>query len=108
MRLARVSGRSHFESSGLAYRRPVGGDKAVSSKCELCSVSFRRPQGAGMSHAQDVLPRIFVCYRRTDAPAHAGRIYDRLVERFGADNVYRDLDSTTPGADFAEVINETI
>jgi TIR domain len=54
------------------------------------------------------LPRIFVCYRRTDAPAHAGRIYDRLVERFGTDNVYRDLDSTTPGADFAEVINETI
>jgi hypothetical protein len=54
------------------------------------------------------LPRIFVCYRRTDAPAHAGRIYDRLVERFGTDNVYRDLDSTTPGADFAEVINQTI
>jgi hypothetical protein len=54
------------------------------------------------------LPRIFVCYRRTDAPAHAGRIYDRLAERFGAANVYRDLDSTTPGADFAEVINETI
>jgi TIR domain len=54
------------------------------------------------------LPRIFVCYRRTDAPAHAGRIYDRLVERFGADNVYRDLDSTAPGADFAEVITETI
>jgi hypothetical protein len=61
-----------------------------------------------MSHLQDGLPRIFVCYRRTDAPAHAGRIYDRLVDRFGAANVYRDLDSTTPGADFAEVINETI
>jgi hypothetical protein len=51
---------------------------------------------------------IFVSYRRTDAPAHAGRIYDRLVERFGKDNVYKDLDSTAPGADFAEVINETI
>jgi hypothetical protein len=51
---------------------------------------------------------IFVSYRRTDAPAHAGRIYDRLVERFGKDNVYKDLDSTVPGADFAEVIDETI
>jgi hypothetical protein len=51
---------------------------------------------------------IFVSYRRTDAPAHAGRIYDRLVERFGKDNVYRDLDSTVPGADFAEVIDQTI
>src|SRR5829696_5974109 len=51
---------------------------------------------------------IFVSYRRTDAPAHAGRIYDRLVDRFGKDNVYKDLDSTAPGADFAEVIKETI
>jgi hypothetical protein len=51
---------------------------------------------------------IFVSYRRTDAPAHAGRIYDRLVDRFGKDNVYKDLDSTAPGADFVEVIDETI
>src|SRR5215213_2824163 len=51
---------------------------------------------------------IFVSYRRSDAPAHAGRIYDRLVDRFGKDNVYKDLDSTAPGADFAEVIEETI
>jgi hypothetical protein len=62
----------------------------------------------GVFHRQGAVPRIFVCYRRTDAPAHAGRIYDRFVERFGTDNVYRDLDSTAPGADFAEVINETI
>jgi hypothetical protein len=54
------------------------------------------------------MPSIFVSYRRTDAPAHAGRIYDRLVERFGKENVYRDLDSTAPGADFAEVIDHTI
>jgi hypothetical protein len=51
---------------------------------------------------------IFISYRRADAPAHAGRIYDRLVERLGKDNVYKDLDSTAPGADFAEVIDDTI
>jgi hypothetical protein len=51
---------------------------------------------------------IFVSCRRVDAPAHAGRIYDRLVERFGKDAVYMDLDSTAPGADFAEVIDATI
>jgi hypothetical protein len=38
----------------------------------------------------------FVSYRRNDAPAHAGRIYDRLAERLGKDNVYMDLDSTVP------------
>src|SRR4051794_30836755 len=51
---------------------------------------------------------IFVSYRRNDAPGHAGRIYDRLVGRFGATNVYMDLDSTAPGADFVEVINNTL
>jgi WD40 repeat protein len=51
---------------------------------------------------------IFVSYRRSDAPAHAGRLYDRLVERFGRTNVFKDLDSMEPGADFVEAIEETI
>jgi len=51
---------------------------------------------------------IFVSYRRNDAPAHAGRIYDRLAQRLGKDNVYMDLDSTVPGADFGDVIEQTI
>jgi class 3 adenylate cyclase/tetratricopeptide (TPR) repeat protein len=51
---------------------------------------------------------IFVSYRRSDAPAHAGRIYDRLAERLGKDNVYMDLDSTVPGVDFGDVIGQTI
>jgi class 3 adenylate cyclase/tetratricopeptide (TPR) repeat protein len=51
---------------------------------------------------------IFVSYRRSDAPAHAGRIYDRLAERLGKDKVYMDLDSTVPGVDFGDVIEHTI
>ena len=54
------------------------------------------------------MPSIFVSYRRNDAPAHAGRLYDRLVDRFGQANVFKDLDSTEPGADFTEVIAEAI
>jgi uncharacterized membrane protein YgcG len=51
---------------------------------------------------------IFVSYRRSDAPAHAGRIYDSLETRFGKANVFRDLDTVHPGEDFAEVIQQTI
>jgi TIR domain/WD domain, G-beta repeat len=54
------------------------------------------------------MPSIFVSYRRTDAPGHAGRLYDRLVDRFGKTSVFMDLDSTEPGADFVEVIEQTI
>ena len=51
---------------------------------------------------------IFVSYRRTDAAGHAGRLYDQLANRFGAANVFKDLDSMEPGADFAEVIEDTV
>jgi hypothetical protein len=54
------------------------------------------------------MPSIFVSYRRTDAPGHAGRLYDRLVDRFGHASVFKDLDSMEPGADFVEVIEETV
>src|SRR5215218_3445184 len=66
------------------------------------------PMRPGCSVLGPAMSSIFVSYRRSDAPAHAGRIYDRLVDRFGKDNVYMDLDSTPPGADFAEVIKGTI
>ena len=32
---------------------------------------------------------IFISYRRQDAPGHAGRLYDRLKEKFGQDSVVR-------------------
>src|SRR4051812_37886811 len=54
------------------------------------------------------MPLIFISYRRSDAAGHAGRLYDRLVDRFGEASVFKDLDSLEPGADFVEVVEETI
>ena len=34
--------------------------------------------------------RIFISYRRDDASGHAGRLYDALAPRFGAENVFMD------------------
>lgn len=54
------------------------------------------------------MPRVFISYRRHDSAAHAGRIYDRLRDHFGAEQVFRDIDAITPGAKFAKVIAERI
>ncbi len=51
---------------------------------------------------------IFISYRRDDSAASAGRLYDRLAQHFGKDQVFRDLDAIEPGADFLEVIEERI
>jgi hypothetical protein len=40
--------------------------------------------------------RIFLSYRREDAPDAAGRLYDHLFERFGT-NVFMDVDTIEPG-----------
>jgi hypothetical protein len=54
------------------------------------------------------MPFIFVCYRRSDAAGYAGRLYDELSDRFGEENVFKDLESIEPGVDFTQVIAETI
>jgi hypothetical protein len=51
---------------------------------------------------------IFISYRREDMAGNAGRIYDRLVDRFGPERVYRDVDSGQPGEDFVETIRNTV
>src|ERR1043166_2156388 len=50
-------------------------------------------------------PRIFISYRRhNDAPGFALKLYSDLVERFGAENVFKDLHDIEPGEDFVEKI----
>jgi hypothetical protein len=49
-------------------------------------------------------PRVFLSYRRDDTPGYAGRVYDSLVERFSEENVFMDIDTIRPGAEFAKVI----
>lgn len=53
-------------------------------------------------------PRIFVSYRRDDAPDATDRLVEALVNRFGRQNVFVDVDSIEIGAEFAEVIGDYI
>jgi len=52
--------------------------------------------------------RIFVCYRHDDTTGHAGRLFDDLKKEFGADSVFRDVDTIKPGRDFVEAVNEAL
>jgi hypothetical protein len=51
--------------------------------------------------------RIFISYRRDDAPDAAGRLYDTLVAYFEG-RVFMDVDTIEPGLDFVEVINNAV
>jgi hypothetical protein len=51
--------------------------------------------------------KVFICYRREDTAAHAGRLYDAMVARFGESNVFMDVD-IAPGVDFVERITKVV
>src|SRR2546426_4635725 len=53
-------------------------------------------------------PRVFISYRRDDSAADTGRLYDALSARFGRESVFIDIDAIPPGADFAQVIQESV
>jgi len=59
--------------------------------------------------AGDEMPagKIFMCYRREDSAGHAGRIYDRLNERFPG-RVFMDVAGIGVGTRWAEVIEQTL
>lgn len=54
------------------------------------------------------MPRIFISYRRADSRKDVGRIYDRLVDAFGKENIFKDVDSIPLGKDFREVLREAV
>jgi len=54
------------------------------------------------------MPKVFLCYRREDSSHQADRICDQLAERFGKDELFMDVDSTTPGCDFRRVVAEKV
>jgi ankyrin repeat protein len=51
---------------------------------------------------------IFISYRRDDSEGYAGRLYDRLADRFGKDHVYRDVDTVKVGEDFLDSVRATV
>jgi len=62
-----------------------------------------------MGASSRALPdRIFVSYRREDAAYPAGWLFDRLADRFGKDQVFKDVDSIQLGDDFAEAISDAV
>jgi hypothetical protein len=52
--------------------------------------------------------RIVISYRREETAAYAGRLRDDLVDVFGDDQVFMDIDTIEPGVDFVEAIEAAV
>jgi hypothetical protein len=84
--------------------------------CIACSIYDARWRRAFASEKvgamADSIPaasgRIFMSYRREETAYPAGWLYDRLADRFGSDQVFKDVDSIELGDDFVEVITRAV
>jgi hypothetical protein len=70
-------------------------------------VEARLSPSRPLNQARDV-PRIFLCYRREDTQDAAGRLHDRLVDAYGPQGVFMDIDNVPLGIDFVEHVTEQI
>ena len=76
-----------------------GGDWTAEKAAARAAVA-RAEKSAGAAASGGV----FISYRRNEAAAYAGRLYDRLAARFSRGRVFIDTENIGWGEDFVEVI----
>lgn len=54
------------------------------------------------------MSKIFISYRRDDSSGYTIPLFDRLVERFGYDSVFKDIDTIDYGEDFSDEIERAV
>jgi hypothetical protein len=54
------------------------------------------------------LGRVFISYRREETAYAAGWLFDRLEDRYGRDQIFKDIDSIQLGDDWVEAINAAV
>jgi hypothetical protein len=52
--------------------------------------------------------KIFISYRHDDSAGHAGRLHADLVNRFGSNQIFFDINTISPGEDFADEIQRAV
>ena len=51
---------------------------------------------------------VFVGSRRIDAPGYTGRVGERLINYFGAGQIFKDIESLPPGVNYVDFIREKL
>jgi hypothetical protein len=74
----------------------------------LIDATVHRTLNSGGSVLGSDMAKIFISYRRQDTRQVAGRIYDRLADKFGADNVFMDVDAIPFGVNFHTHLNKAV
>jgi TIR domain/Caspase domain len=97
---AKQKARTDHETGGQIEREP---DIAVASAAEAQAERETRVQATEL-----LRPKIFLCYRREDTQGFARGIYESLANKYGHEQVFRDIDSTPAGVKYSVWIESRV
>jgi len=99
---------SDFRNQAQAETADAGPTQAKSRSPsdQSQSINDDAPITIAENHARRSM--VFVCYRRQDTQDAAGRLYDRLLDVYGSDRVFMDIDSVPLGIDFVDHVTTQI
>ena len=98
VRSLKASDQSHGTTESSRHLSPRDHEpSAAPSDHQLSRGSLDRQASDGI---------VFVCYRREDTPDAAGRLQDKLIDTYGIDRVFMDIDSVPLGIDYVEHVQE--
>lgn len=94
-------GKHRFGLSRVGMAFPTGKEAKPQPEAvkETPSPAPPVPQASGL---------IFISYRRNDSSDVTGRIYDRLVQHYPRDHIFKDVDSIPLGVDFRKHLADSV
>jgi len=75
---------------------------------ESALVRLAEAQEAQFHIENVVMAGVFISYRRNDSDVAAGRLADNLMEIFGRDAIFRDLDTLEAGEDYTAALDRAL
>ncbi len=103
----RRRGRISVGATVIEFKNPADGQvEDKPSTPGVASPSTAEPSPNSVHSSRGLT--VFLSYRREDSADVAGRIYDRLTQAFGQDQVFKDVDSIPLGVDFRQHLQQVV
>jgi hypothetical protein len=105
-----LSGNDVPEAKAWAEHRPVSAPQPTDLQLDFIRASEKEAAVTGFAREPRTSPlaRVFISYRREDSKWPARQMFEAFLRRVPHGQVFMDIDSIPPGADFVEILQDQV